>query len=126
MKSKNLPTNHKGTPCIVSTILCQEGYCSECELYNVWLKNEIKVEKLETTFSKPKGVKMPNLKTVFCHKCGKFMDCPYLSIKDNELYHKECLPENNFKPQTYWVLYEYQPPLLTPSERRTAEVLDKE
>jgi hypothetical protein len=36
---------------------------------------------------------MPNLKTCFCHSCGKFMDCPYQSNIDSELYHKVCLPE---------------------------------
>lgn len=37
---------------------------------------------------------MPNLHTQFCHKCGKPMLYPYQSVQDEELYHKECLPEN--------------------------------
>ena len=36
---KDLPINHKGQPCIVSLQLCQEGYCAECEIYYLWLKN---------------------------------------------------------------------------------------
>ena len=36
----------------------------------------------------------PNLKTSFCHKCGKLMYYPYQSVKDGELYHNYCLPEN--------------------------------
>lgn len=35
---------------------------------------------------------MPNLKTIFCHKCGKAMTYPYKSRVDGELYHKWCLP----------------------------------
>jgi hypothetical protein len=34
-----------------------------------------------------------NLKTCFCHGCGAFMECPYQSTVDQELYHKFCLPE---------------------------------
>ena len=34
---------------------------------------------------------MPNkLHTIFCHRCGEFMNYPY-EHKD-ELYHKDCLP----------------------------------
>ena len=36
---------------------------------------------------------MPNLKTCFCHSCGKFAEYPYQSTTDKELYHKVCLPE---------------------------------
>ena len=43
---------------------------------------------------------MPNLKTCFCHGCGAFMECPYQSTVDQELYHKFCLPEST-KEQTY-------------------------
>jgi hypothetical protein len=25
---------HKGQPCICSSTFCQEGYCSECEIYS--------------------------------------------------------------------------------------------
>lgn len=32
-KERNLPINHKGLFCIYKTLLCQEGYCSECEIY---------------------------------------------------------------------------------------------
>lgn len=38
---------------------------------------------------------MPNLKTCFCYACNKFMECPYQSIADGELYHKLCLPESD-------------------------------
>ena len=37
---------------------------------------------------------MPNLHTCFCHKCNQFMPYPYQSVQDEELYHKQCLPEN--------------------------------
>jgi hypothetical protein len=37
---------------------------------------------------------LPNLKTAFCFKCKKFMEYPYQSEVDKELYHKFCLPEN--------------------------------
>ncbi len=25
--------NHKGQPCVVKPLLCQEGFCSECFIY---------------------------------------------------------------------------------------------
>jgi hypothetical protein len=34
-----LPVNHKGEPCIVDTKLCQEGYCSNCQIYRDYLNN---------------------------------------------------------------------------------------
>jgi hypothetical protein len=40
----SLPINHKGQSCIVSLQLCQEGYCSECEIYKMWLRNHDKKE----------------------------------------------------------------------------------
>jgi len=30
--------NNKGLPCPFKTILCQEGYCSECQIYLDWRK----------------------------------------------------------------------------------------
>jgi len=39
--------NHKGTECVVKKgLLCQEGYCSECELY--MQKKRIKATKIHT------------------------------------------------------------------------------
>lgn len=32
--------NHKGTDCIVKPIICQEGYCSECQILLDWRKQE--------------------------------------------------------------------------------------
>lgn len=42
-----LPVNHKGTPCPCANILCQEGYCSECQVYRDWIANPDKVIKKE-------------------------------------------------------------------------------
>ena len=28
--------NHKGTYCIYKSILCQEGFCNDCEIFRVW------------------------------------------------------------------------------------------
>jgi hypothetical protein len=30
---------HKGQPCICSSVFCQEGYCSECEIYSNYIMN---------------------------------------------------------------------------------------
>lgn len=37
----NLPVNHKGQSCIVDvkTPTCQEGYCTDCEKYHIWIRN---------------------------------------------------------------------------------------
>lgn len=35
----DLPVNHKGKPCLVSIITCQEGFCIECQIYKDWLEN---------------------------------------------------------------------------------------
>ena len=40
-KTKPLPVNHKGQPCIVTVRLCQEGYCTECQLYRDWLNSKL-------------------------------------------------------------------------------------
>jgi len=52
---------HKGQPCVYKPILCQEGYCSECDIYYQSLlhselatkgtdeKNLIKVKTKELT-----------------------------------------------------------------------------
>lgn len=33
MKIECLSDNHKGTDCWIKPILCQEGYCSNCQIY---------------------------------------------------------------------------------------------
>ncbi len=33
-----LITNYKGKSCLYQPILCQEGYCSECNIYEEWCK----------------------------------------------------------------------------------------
>ena len=34
------PVNHKGSRCIVNaTTFCQEGYCSNCQIYLDWVNN---------------------------------------------------------------------------------------
>ena len=35
--------NHKGQPCLYKKMLCQEGFCSECQIYIEAMK---RVEKL--------------------------------------------------------------------------------
>lgn len=33
--------NHKGTKCIIDyRLLCQEGFCVECQIYQNWLNND--------------------------------------------------------------------------------------
>jgi len=34
----NKPSSKKGLWCPFSPILCQEGYCHECQIYSDWLK----------------------------------------------------------------------------------------
>ena len=34
------PVNHKGSRCVVNAItFCQEGYCSNCQIYLDWVNN---------------------------------------------------------------------------------------
>lgn len=33
--------NHKGEKCLYAKILCQEGICSNCELYHIHMRLEI-------------------------------------------------------------------------------------
>ena len=33
-----LPINHKGSFCTLTGTFCQEGYCSECEIYQNYLR----------------------------------------------------------------------------------------
>ena len=33
MNEELLIENHKGQPCWIKPITCQEGYCSECQIY---------------------------------------------------------------------------------------------
>lgn len=35
----DLLQNHHGTPCLFIDIICQEGFCTECEIYQDWIKN---------------------------------------------------------------------------------------
>jgi hypothetical protein len=35
----DLPENHKGKACLIKNIICQEGFCAECEIYKKWLNN---------------------------------------------------------------------------------------
>jgi hypothetical protein len=37
------PENHKGTSCLVSTKFCQEGYCSECQIYHDYLESRLNI-----------------------------------------------------------------------------------
>jgi hypothetical protein len=32
-KAQSLEVNHKGKDCVVSNILCQESYCSNCAIF---------------------------------------------------------------------------------------------
>ena len=32
-ESMEISQNHKGTFCVYKSIFCQEGYCSDCEIY---------------------------------------------------------------------------------------------
>ena len=43
---------------------------------------------------------MSNLHTCICHKCRQFMEFPYQSTVDGELYHEFCLPENKNSDET--------------------------
>ncbi len=36
---------HKGSPCVFSSIFCQEGYCSECAIYLDYSAKTISEEK---------------------------------------------------------------------------------
>ena len=33
---KHVPYNHKGSRCPYKLILCQEGYCNDCNIYIQW------------------------------------------------------------------------------------------
>jgi len=35
--------NNKGLMCPFKPILCQEGYCKECQIYLDWLKLKVKL-----------------------------------------------------------------------------------
>lgn len=38
--------NNKGLMCLFKPILCQEGYCKECQIYLDWLKQLGKTPKV--------------------------------------------------------------------------------
>jgi hypothetical protein len=38
----------KGTPCICSSVFCQEGYCSECDIYSNNVSKMQSVEQAQT------------------------------------------------------------------------------
>jgi hypothetical protein len=43
------PEYHKGGECIVSTKFCQEGYCSDCQIYRDYLRNKSQAAKIAST-----------------------------------------------------------------------------
>ena len=36
----NLAGNNRGLPCPFSPVVCQEGYCHQCQIYLDWQKRE--------------------------------------------------------------------------------------